>query len=458
MNLYIFNKKNGLSKLLANFVYSLDYSILPAEVVHQAKRCLLDYLGVVLRGSNTQTADKIRDFLSKFNDKPEVTVFGYQRKTDLLKAALVNGITSHILELDDGHRSASVHPGSAIISAILSLIEKEKLDGKKAIVGLVAGYETALRIGKAIQPSHRKLGFHATATCGTFGAAMAASKILNLSEQQTSYALGIAGSSASGLLQFLEDGTDVKQYHPGKAALCGLLASFLAQSGLTSPNNILEGERGFLQAFSENINLSMLTEALGQNFAIMDIYFKPYAACRHCHAPIEAILNISRGNNDLHINNIEIISVFTYKSAVDGHSDPCPQNVVGAKMSIPYSVAVALKTGWAGPDQFEPSYFKDPEILNLAKKVETKEEAAFTQLVPDKRPALVEITMLDGRKFQDRVDLPKGEPENPLSDEEIRNKFTELASSCRSKEEIKKIIDIVENAEKQIEQLFPYLY
>lgn len=456
--MYIFKNTNGLSKLLADYIYHFDYNDFPSEVICQSKRCLLDYLGAVLKGSTTQTANKIKKFLDRFIDKSEITAIGYQRKTDILKAVLVNGITSHVLELDDGHRSASVHPGSAIISTILPLIEKENIQGKKAIAGLILGYDIALRIGKAIQPSHRKLGFHATATSGTFGAAVAVSKMLDLSELEISHAMGIAGSSASGLLQFLEDGTEVKQFHPGKAALCGLLAAYLAQSGITAPTNILEGERGFLQAFSDNFDSSVITENLGQKFFIMDVYFKPYAACRHCHAPIEAVLNIRKKNNDLNINNIEKISVLTYKSAVDGHSDPNPTSVVGAKMSVPYSVAVFLKAGRAGPQEFEPSSFKDREILSLARKVEVKEDPELTRLVPEKRPAIVKIKMIDGGKYQDRVDLPKGEPENPMSDYEIRKKFEDLSSPSRSAEEIKNIIEIVENTEKQIGEIFSYLY
>lgn len=448
--------KKGISELLVDFLYHLNYDNLPSEVIHQAKRCLLDYLGVVLEGSTTETAKKVRTFLSKFGDEAKITAIGYRRKTDIFKASLANGITSHVLELDDGERRASVHPGSAVISTLLPLVEQENIDGRRAIVGMVVGYEIAIRIGRAIQPSHRSCGFHATATCGTFGAAMAASKVLNLSEKEMSCALGIAGTSASGLLQFLEDGSEIKQYHPGKAALCGLLAAYLAQSGFTAPNNILEGERAFFQSASDEYNVSECINSLGKKFAILDVYFKPYAACRHCHAPIEAILNI-RSKKDVRVDKVEKINVLTYKSAVDGHNNPYPQSLVGAKMSVPFSVAVALKTGRAGPKEFTPASFNNSEILNLAKRVEVKEEPALTNLVPGKRPAIVEIITKDGNKFRERVDLPKGEPENPITDEEIKKKFVELASCCRSKEEIANILEIVENTEEKIGKIFQYL-
>jgi 2-methylcitrate dehydratase PrpD len=447
--------KKGISDALINFIHNLNYENLPSEVVHQAKRCFLDYLGVALGGSTTETANKIHTFLSNFNDKAvKITAIGYHRKTDIFKASLVNGITSHVLELDDGHRRATVHVGTVIFSTLLPLVEQENIDGRRAIVAIIAGYETALMIGRTVQPSHRSRGFHATATCGTIGAAMAASKALNLSKKDMSYALGLAATSASGLLQFLEDGSEMKQFHPGKAALCGLLAAYLAQSGFTAPYNILEGKRGFLRSTTDGIDISAITQ--DNNFSILDVYFKPYAACRHCHAPIEAILNI-RSKQDLRVNEVKRINVLTYKSAVDGHDNPYPQNVVGAKMSVPFSVAVALKTGCAGPKEFDPVSFNDSEIINLAKKVELKEDPILTNLVPEKRPAIVEILTMDGHKFLERVDLPKGEPENPVTDEEIKKKFSDLASCCRSKEEIANIVDIVENTEDKIGKIFQFL-
>jgi len=448
--------RQGISESLVDFLYNLNYDNLPPEVVAQAKRCLLEFLGVVLAGSTTGTAIKLRTFLSKFKDKANSTAIGYGRKTDLFRAALVNGITSHVLELDDGHRRSTVHPASAVISALLPLIEQEKVDGRRAIVSIVAGYETAIRIGKAIQPSHRSCGFHATATCGTFGAAMAASKALNISKQKMSCALGIAGTSASGLQQYLEDGSEIKQYHPGKASLCGLLAVYLAQSGLTAPNNILEGKLAFFQSASKQYDVSEITDGLGNKYSILEVYFKPYAACRHCHAPIEAILNICSQKN-VSVDDVEKVIVLTYRSAVDGHINPHPQSEVGAKMSVPFSVAVAMKTRLASVKEFTSEYYTSSEILNLAKRVEVKEEPGLSQLYPDRRPAIVEIITKGGDTFHERVDYPKGEPENPISDEERKQKFVKLASYCRSEKEIAHIIEIVENAENKIGEIFQYL-
>lgn len=450
------SRQKGPSESLADFVYHLSYESLPPEVVHQAKRCLLDYLGVALIGSTTETAEKARTFLSRFGSEGNNTVFGYGIKTEFFKATLINGITAHVTELDDGERRSTVHPGSSIIPALLSTAEKENADGRNVITALVAGYETALRIGRAIQPFHRNRGFHATATCSTFGAAMAAAKVLNLSREETASALGLAGTSASGLLQFLEDGSDIKQYHPGKAACNGAMAAYLAASGFTGSSQVLEGKRAFLAATTDDCKVSEITDGLGKRFAILDVYFKPYAACRHCHAPIEAVLNM-RDTHGVRTEDVKTIQVWTYKSAVDGHQDPCPQTVTGAKLSLPFSVAVALDTGWAGPREFTPEFFHHARVLELAKKVVVTEEPALSSLVPGKRAAIVELLTHNGDILRERIDLPKGEPENPLTDEELQRKFTGLASSCRSQKQIESLLNIVENTEERFGELFPFL-
>lgn len=446
----------GVSRLLSDFLFSLNYGNLSPEVIKQAKKCLLDYLGAVLAGSAAAGREKVYSFLSNFDDSAGITVIGCGLKSDVFKASLANGIMSHVLELDDGHRSAAVHAGAAVFSALLPLIEKENIDGRTAIESILVGYEAAIRAGKAVQPSHRNRGFHATGTCGTLGAAMAASKALKLSKDQMYCALGIAGTSASGLLQFLEDGSEIKQYHPGKAALSGLMAAYLAQSGMTAPADILEGRRGFLRSFTDECSENEITAGLGEKFAIMEVYFKPYASCRHCHAPTEAVLKI-RGEKSVNADDVQKIKVFTYKAAIDGHNNPRPGSITGAKMSLPFSVAVALKTGCSGPEQFGPDFFNNLEILDLAGKIEAIEEPSLSDLVPRKRPAIVEILTKTGKKYREKVDLPKGEPENPLTDEEMKSKFRQMAACRRAEPEIINIIDIVDTAEENIGELFRLL-
>lgn len=444
------------TKRLFDFIHESAFDDLSDESVVQAKRCLLDFLGNALVGSTTETGRQMRDFLGSSESGGKVTAIGFGGQTDVLRAALVNGTIAHALDLDDGERRSTVHGGSPIVSAALAAAEESEVDGRQLLTAIVAGYEAALRIGRAVQPSHRNRGFHATATCGTFGAAVAAAKVYGLSRTALTSAVGFAGTNATGLLQFLEDGSQIKHFHPGKAAMQGVLAAQLASSGLSGSPDILEGKRGFLRAFTDEFTLANLTEGLGEGFVIADVYFKPYAACRHCHAPIEAALSVA-GQHSLAPESIRVITVKTYKAGVDGHIDPAPQTVVGAKMSTPYSVAVALKTGFAGPAEFSPEAYSDPATLSLAAKVTVVEDPEMTRLVPGKRPAEVLIEAKNGGAFSCRVDLPKGEPENPMDDAALETKFSGLAASCRSVEQVREIIAAVKHIETSIDALYPLI-
>jgi len=441
---------------LLDVLHGLTYEDLSKEVVSQAKRCLLDFLGNSLIGSTTETADKMRGFLHGCDGTAKITVIGYGMQTDPLRAALVNGITAHALDMDDGERRSAVHGGSPIVSTALSAAQDCAADGRTILTAIVAGYEMAIRVGRVVQPSHRSRGFHSTATCGTFGAAVAASKVYHLSRDYLASAVGFAGTSAAGLLQFLEDGSQIKLFHPGKAAMQGILAAQLARTGLVGSPDVIEGKRGFLRATTDEFILANYTEHLGSGFAISDVYFKPYAACRHCHAPIEAALAITR-THSLAPESIQAITVKTYKAGVDGHNDPAPQTVLGAKMSTPFSIAVALSAGFAGPAEFSREACQDPETLKLAGIVSVEEDPRMTSLVPGKRPAEVTIGTTDGRTFSNRVDLPKGEPENPMDDQALQSKFLGLAAACRSKEQAEEIIRVVASIEDRLEALYPLL-
>src|SRR5690606_29784581 len=207
-------------------------------------------------------------------------------QSSVLNAALVNGAASHVVELDDIHKGSIIHAATVVIPAALAVAEWKGLSGKELIAAVVAGYEVCYRIGEAVSPSHYYY-WHNTATCGTFGAAIAAAKLLGLTTEQTIAALGNAGTQAAGLWEFIEDGAMTKQLHTGKAAMNGLLAALLAQKGFTGPQKILEGNRGFFKAMSEEYDASRVTEGLGNEFKIMENSFKIHASCRHTHHAVD---------------------------------------------------------------------------------------------------------------------------------------------------------------------------
>jgi len=354
---------------------------------------------------------------------------------------------SHVLELDDGNRFAQGHPGVVVIPAVLALAEKEKVKGKDIISAIVAGYEIFGRIGAGGNPSHFNRGFHTTGTCGTFAAAAAAGRLLRLNEAKMISVLGIAGSQAAGLFAFMADGTMTKVLHAGKAAQNGILSAYLAQSGFTGPAYILEDKRGFYKAFADTFNPQRVVEGLGEKYEIMNTYVKYHASCRHGHAPIDAILDI-RSQTPLRPEDIEKVNVYTYTIAaklIDGKQVSTP---ITGKMSLPYAAAVAILYGKVGLGEFKPKVLNDRAVQALMKKVDVYPDPDLDKLVPDHRGARAEIFLTDGRKLTSEILDPKGEPENPGSENDIYDKFRLLAGTAFKTEKVRKVLEKIDNLEK----------
>lgn len=438
-------------------LYSLSQEPLSAEIISQAKKCLLDYLGGTLAGAKI-LEKKGNSFLDFFQPSSGTSrIIGLGRKTSLENAVFFNGLNAHVAELDDGERFGMIHPGAPIFSTLLPLAEKDKINGGDFLRGSVVGYEAALRLAGAIQPSHKEFGFHATGTCGTTGAAIAVASALKLSKKKFKNTFSASVSSASGILKVTDDLSELKPFNSGRAALNGLFSVFMARSGFEGPKNILDGEKGFFSVFAPKFNPSMLERRTGDQLTIKNVYFKPYAACRHAHPAIEATLKILK-ENDLKKNEIKKIKIITYRFAIKGHDHTVIDGPSSAKMSIPYSVAAALNWGKAGLEEFGPEKIRDPEVIALTKKVEVVGDKDLDKQVPNKRPAVVEIETLDGKIFKTKVELPKGEPENPLSLEDIEEKFLSLAGYAKKTEgEAREIINYVEKLESNLVNLFPLL-
>lgn len=440
---------SGETGILSEFISKTSYDDLPLQIVLQAKRCILDFLGVALAGSVTQTAKILSEVLDK-DYRRESTLLGTGKKLSCLNAALINGSAAHALELDDGCRYALGHPGAVVIPSALAMAEKEGSSGKDLVTSVVVGYETFIRISRAIQPSHFRRGFHTTGTVGAFAAAAASSKILKLDQKRTGWALGLAGSQGAGVQEFLADGSMSKTLHPGKAAHSGVLSGLLAQKGFTGPSTILEGENGFCRAMSDNCQLASITKDIGEKFGILDVYFKLHAACRHVHPSIDATLEILK-SNPIGPRDVKEVLVRTYSEAVRVCSIYDVKTVLSAKMSLPYSVAVTLACGKAGPDEFTEQKIRDPVIVDLLRKIKIVVDEDLTKLVPKKRGAIVRIVTQNNEVLEAMVDLPKGEPEVPVEDWELKRKFVTLASIVLNKESVDtflKEVDQIENMKR----------
>src|SRR5579864_5248129 len=270
-----------ITRTLVFYSHALNSKDLGGDVVEHTKYLLLDYLGAAIAGSLSESSQTAYRMIARSASPGPCTVIGTASQSSPEFAALANGAAAHSLELDDTHQAGSIHPGVVMFSTAIALSEiHPDIDVGRFVTAVVAGYEVAARLGMALQPKyHYELGFHPTPTCGVFGAAVTAAKLLRLSEEQMLSAVGIAGSMAAGSLEFLADGAWTKRLHPGLAAQNGILAAKLAAEGFRGPGTILEGRDGFLSAYSRNSKPELVIEGLGQSFEIVRTSVKPHACC-----------------------------------------------------------------------------------------------------------------------------------------------------------------------------------
>ena len=450
----------SISATYSEFTTNTHFENLKPEVVSQAKKLILDLIGVSLAGYKLMEFPRMMvDYVTSIGGNPEATIIQTKKKFPAVNAALANAACAHGIDMDDGHRFGALHPGTVIIPAALAAAELSKASTKELIAGIVVGYEVMIRIGMAIVPSSLNRGFHITGITGPFGAAAAAANILALSREETVSAFGIAGLQQSGLIQVNHEveGAMVKPINPAKAAMSGLLSSILAEKGAKGPLHIFEGEDGYLKAVADEVDIDLLTRNLGQEFEILNVYLKLYAACRHAHAPIDAAL-LAFADSQMDVSAIQEIIVETYPAAVRLAGITHAASPSAGRFSIPFSVALALIKGDAGADKYSEKNIKDETIQRLAAKVRLSVSPKWERLYPQKRGATANIRDRNGRKWSAEVELAKGEPENPASWEEISTKFRSNAKLFIYEKEVEKLGQCVMDLENaSIEDLMGHL-
>ena len=382
------------------------------SVIIQAKKCLLDYMGVMIGG---------RKYVK--NVHPE---FFESFENTLPYRVILNGFCAHALELDDGHRHGMIHLGASIISAILEVHKYKKITHKQLLNGIVMGYEAAVRCACAIQPGHKMRGYHVSGTCGVIGSAMGIAFAYGFNREQLKSTLACAVTSAAGILEIQEQASELKPYNVGRAAMDGVLAAQIGRIALSGPDDILGGKRGFLSTMTNTPNPKFLTDFSGKDFAINGIYQKIYAACRHCHPAIDAVLDL-KNKVLFKTDEVEKLEVHTYKLAVGSHDHTDIRNISSAKLSTPYAVALALVRGNAGYADYNEDNLKDYWINDITQKVHVIEDEDFTKKSPAIRGARVTLHLRGGKVFEMSCLYPKGEPENPLTLQEQEDKFRGLA-------------------------------
>lgn len=431
--------RNITDIFVANLIEFSNRRFSSDDFIH-AKKCVLDYIGVSLAGAKEYGREE-RALLDTWLGGGEATIIGHDKKVSTSIAALINGISSHALELDDGQRFGNIHPGAPVISALLSVGELYNLSFKDLLIGVLTGYECVLRLACSVQPSHKNKGFHATGPCGTIGAAMGIAAMLGFDFTQYKSTFSTACTSASGILEMIEGDTQLMPYNVGKAAMSGVVSASIGKAGFKCPEDALGGKRGFLNCFSSDANTDLLTDFSGGSYYLTN-YFKLYAACGHCHSGIDAALQLRR-QGLFAIEDIERIEVETYKLAIQGHDHNVIHGVNSAKMSIPYSVAVALMKGKAGIEEYTEAAIKDDAVLDLTHKTIVKDNDEITKQAPQKRISVVNV-FTKNALFSEKVDYPKGQPENPLSIGDIENKFFSMCQYAGySMEKARKVTEMV---------------
>ena len=414
-----------VTQLLAEALSSLRPGDLPPEAADATHRTVLDWLGSALAGSIEPPARMAQRVAASFGASSEASLFGAGRGS-AAAAAFANGVASHILELDDVHKGSTLHGAAPIIPAALAVAEREHAGGPAFLLAVALGYEAALRIGEAVNPSHYRF-WHPTGTAATFGAAAAAASLLHLDTARTRDALGSAGTQAAGLWEFNADGSMSKHLHPGKAAMNGILAADLADAGFTGASRILEGDRGFFSAMSEHYDATRVTASLGTHWKIVENCFKLHACCGHTHTAIDTALAL-RAEVPARSVHIEL-----YGPGYEIVKEPNPRTPYQAKFSIAYVVAAALLEGRVGlaqfvPERFGPEGVRDPAIAALLARTHVSVADGLTAQYPAAWPARLTITLEDGEVRHGSADYPRGNPENPVSTEELRDKFRELVA------------------------------
>ena len=423
-----------VTQILAHYIVSAKYDDLPANVRKEGVRTLLNWVGVAIGGSHHQTVDIAASALAPFSGPAQASLFGRQERFDIMNAAFINGVSSHIFDYDDTHLKTIIHPAGPVASAILALSEMQPVSGKDFLNALVLGVETECRIGNAVYPNHYDVGWHITGTAGVFGAAAAVGKLLGLNEQQMIWALGLAASQPVGLRESF--GSMNKSFNPGRAASNGIFAAMLASKNFTSSNGMIEAKRGWANAISTKQDYKEITEDLGQRYEAALNTYKPFACGIVMHPAIDAAIQL-RAEEKFNPDQVKRIQLKVHPLVLELTGKKTPTEGLEGKFSIYHAVAVALIEGAGGEKQFSDRAVRDPAVIALRGKV-------VPVIDPSIKPEQVEmsIELSDGRVLRKRIEHAIGSLEKPMSNADLERKFTDLAEGVLPAQQTAKVMEI----------------
>lgn len=413
------------SEKYADFILSLDIDHLDSQIINKAKELMIDTIGVALAGSQQTTVHKIIAGLNQLTyTKGDCSIWGHLHTFTPDYAAMINGISSHILDFDDTHTAAILHGSSILTPLCLTYGFSQCNEGKKIIKAFIAGWEIAARVGSCSKGTFHKRGFHSTAIAGIFGAVSSMSVILNLNRQQIINALGLAGSFASGVNEFLANGSNSKVMHVANVIKNSILISHLAKSGVTGPDKIFEGRDNIFKCFGleDEININYLDKDLGKSWEILKISLKPYPCCHFAHGLIDCIASLRK--DGLKAENINHITCFVDNVPINFICSPIekkrnPTTEYEAKFAMPFLLALMFHDGDITLNSYKN--LQRPEIKAFANKISYQERTSLE--FPTYFPGHMEIMLTNGSIIKKDISINKGNSDNPLSKEELEQKF-----------------------------------
>ena len=423
-----------VTHILARYAATAPASDIPPAVRHEAARTLVNWVGVAVGGSRQGAPDHAVRALLPFSGPPQAGLFGRTERLDALHAALVNGISSHVLDFDDTHLRTIIHPAGPVASALTAWAQYRPVSGADFMNALVIGCETELRLGNSVFPEHYAKGWHITGTTGVFGSAAAMGRLLGLDERHLVWAIGLAASQPVGLkVQF---GSDTKSFHPGRAAQNGMVSALLAQQGYTASEVAIEGFDGWGQAMSTRHDWSEVMEGLGSHYEIALNTYKPFAAGIVSHPAIDAAIQL-RAEDHIQPDQIASVDLKVHPLVLNLMGKTDPKAGLEGKFSIYHAVAVALVTGRGGEKAFTDAAVTDPQVVAVRKTVTAEIDPAMKADQVD-----MTVKLKDGRVLHKFVEHAVGSQANPMTDAQLADKFADLCDGILPPDRAKRLIDL----------------
>ena len=423
-----------ITRKLAHHVVAAHFEELPERVLREVRRAVLNWMGAAVGGSRHEAVEIALAAVMPFCGPPQASVFGRSERIDVMNAALINGISSHVLDFDDTDLLTAVHPSAPVVPTALALAELKHVSGADLVTAIVMGIEAECRIARAVQPALGAIGWHPTGITGVFGAAIAAGKLLGLDEPRMCHAIGLAATQPVGIREMF--GSMTKSFHPGRAAQNGLLAAFLAEKGYTSSLQGIEAKRGWARVVSVEQDWRSITDRLGETYEIYRNTYKPFACGLVVHPVIDGCIQL-RNKHNLTAEMIERIVLEVDPIVPELTGIRAPKTGLEGKFSVYYVAALAIVAGRAGEAQFSDDMVRDPVIAALSDRVTATADPSIA-----KQQARVRVHLRDGRILELFIEEAVGSVKNPMNDAALETKFMDLTDGVLPVDKTRRLMDL----------------